>query len=74
MEIEKREKDIVELIGRPLKRPSRNGDKEEEEDVGATIASTYDRSPVEKDDESHGDDWEDDREDTVLYNAKENEE
>ena len=40
MEIEKREKDIVELIGRPLKRPSRNGDKEEEEDVGATIAST----------------------------------
>ena len=51
MDSEKRERDIVDWIGRPGKPSLRNEDEEaefEEEDVGATQASIEDNSPLEK--------------------------
>ena len=66
---EKHERDIVERISQPLKPPSINKDEEDEgqeEDVGATLASTEDTPPVDKDDEGNEDNKEDDYEDTVL--------
>ena len=74
-------KSIAELIGRTLKIPSLNKDKEdeeEEEDVVTHIASTEDDSPGDKETEGREDDQEDDRiydhKDTVLYDTRDNDE
>ena len=80
-ESKERDKAIAEWIGRPLKPPSSNKDKEdedEEKDVGAPLASTENGSPGDKDDEGREDDQRQngiyEREDTLLYNAEDNEE
>ena len=73
MDIEKRERDIADWIGRPREPPLRIEDMEaegEKDDVGATQASTEDNSYIEEYEEGREFDWEDDREDTVLSYAK----
>ena len=81
MESKKREKYIAEWIGRPLKPPLHNEDDEnedKEEDVGAPLASTEDSSLVDRGNKGREDDREDNGiyncEDTMLYNAEDNEE
>ena len=77
MDSEKRDRDIADWIGLPRKPPSRNEDEEaegEEEDVGATLASTEDNSPIDKYEEGCEFDWEDDREVTGLSDEKNTEE
>ena len=70
---EKLKRDIAEWIGRPRKLPSSNKDEEAEgkkEDVGATQASTEDKSPIVEYEESREYEREDNRKDTMLSNAK----
>ena len=69
MERKEHDKAIAEWIGRPLKPPSSNEDKEDEdkeENVGAPLASTEYVSPDNGDDEGR----EDDREDDGIYDCK----
>ena len=73
MDSKKRERDIADWIGRPYKPPSRNEDEEaegKEEDVGATQASTEDKSLIKEYEEGREFDWEDDRKDTGLWDEK----
>ena len=87
LESKKREKAIVEWIGRPLKPPWGNKDEDEDEDedieyeqeyIGSPVASIEDDSPSNKDDEDCEEDQEDDgiynRKNTVHYIAKDNKE
>ena len=73
LDSKKRKRDITEWIGRPRKPPSSNEDEEaegEEEEVGATQATIEENSPINKYEEGREYDKEDDREDTVLSDAK----
>ena len=77
MDSEKRERDILERIGRPRKPPSSNKDEEyegEEEDVRATQNSIEDNSPISEYEEGCEFYQEDNRKDTVLSDAKNAEE
>ena len=80
-EIKKRDKAIAEWIGQPFKPPSRNKDKEDEDERKIFwCPSSFNRRtlPGETDDEGFADNREDDsiydREDTVLYDDKDNKE
>ena len=73
LDSEKRQRDIEDWISRPREPPLRNKDEEakvEEEDVGATQASTEDNSPIDEYEEGCEFNWEDNREDTMLLYAK----
>ena len=73
MDSKKHERYIADWIGRPWELPSRNEDEEaegEEEDVGATKASSEDNSHINEYVEGKEFDWEDDREDTGLSDEK----
>ena len=57
---EKRDRDIADWIGQPRKPPLRNQDEEyegEEEDDGATQASTEDNSRIKEYEEGREFDW-----------------
>ena len=81
MDSKKRDTATAEWISRPFKPTSHNEDEEDEEkeeDVGAPLSLTQDRSPFDKDNEGCEDDQEDDsiydHEDTVIYDEEDNEE